>query len=166
MAFRIGFKTLADSIDGGFLANAGENILQRAARGMVIQHLVGRQQRHAGGCGHALEPPKTPLVVAAVQKARRKPHPVRAAALQLTEDLKRLLRLEAMRRHHSGSGLSVMSLTAATASLLDTSNQEKNISMNREVRAMTVTAFERAGYKVAKSDANFIFATRRFTSGG
>jgi histidinol-phosphate aminotransferase len=65
--------------------------------------------------------------------------------------------LEAMRRHHSGSGLSVMSLSAATASLLDTANQAQNIAMNREVRAMTVSAFEAAGFKVAKSDANFIF---------
>jgi histidinol-phosphate aminotransferase len=65
--------------------------------------------------------------------------------------------LDRLRKHHSSSGLSVMSLTAATASLLDKANQEKNIAMNREVRAMTVTAFEAAGYRVARSDSNFIF---------
>ncbi len=101
IAFRICFKTLANGIDGHFLANAGENILQRAARGMVIQHLVGRQQRHAGGCGNALEPHKTALVVAAVQQAGCKPHTIRAAALQLIENLKRFLRLEAMRQRQN-----------------------------------------------------------------
>ena len=67
---------------------------------MVIQHLVGRQQRHAGGCGDALKPRKTALVVAAVQKARCKPHPIRAAALQSIQNMKRFRRLEAMRQHH------------------------------------------------------------------
>ena len=43
IALRVGFKTLADCLDGRLLANAGEDILQGAARGMVIQHLVGRQ---------------------------------------------------------------------------------------------------------------------------
>lgn len=65
--------------------------------------------------------------------------------------------LEAMRRYHSGSGLSVMSLSAATASLLDTANMEKNIADNKMVRAMTVDAFRTAGFKVADSHANFIF---------
>lgn len=65
--------------------------------------------------------------------------------------------LEKMRVHHSSSGLSVMSLSAATASLLDQDNQAKNIAMNKEVRAMTVDAFRNAGYKVTDSHANFIF---------
>jgi histidinol-phosphate aminotransferase len=65
--------------------------------------------------------------------------------------------LEAMRRYHSGSGLSVMSLSAATASLLDTANMEKNIADNKMVRTMTVDAFRTAGFKVADSHANFIF---------
>ena len=99
IAFRIGFKTLADGVDGGLLANAGQNILQRAARGMVIQHLVGRQQRHAGGRGDAMEPHQTAPVVAAIQQARRKPHPIGAAALQSIQNIKRFCRLEAMRQH-------------------------------------------------------------------
>ena len=40
---------LADGVDGRLLADAGQNILQGAARGMVIQHFIGRQQRHPGG---------------------------------------------------------------------------------------------------------------------
>ncbi len=62
-----------------------------------------------------------------------------------------------LRAFHSSSGMSVMSVAAATASLTDTVNLEKNIAMNREVRATTVAAFEKAGYRVAPSDANFLF---------
>lgn len=65
--------------------------------------------------------------------------------------------LEMMRKHHSSSGMSVMSLSAATASLVDTTNMEKNIADNKAVRAMTVDAFRTAGYKVTDSHANFIF---------
>lgn len=65
--------------------------------------------------------------------------------------------LEMMRKHHSSSGMSVMSLSAATASLVDTANMEKNIADNKAVRAMTVDAFRNAGYKVTDSHANFIF---------
>ncbi len=75
--------------------------------------------------------------------------------------------LEAIRAFHSNSGLSSMSLAAATASLEDKAHMAEQAVMNREVRAMTVAAFEKAGYTVAPSDANFIFVdikrdTRRF----
>ncbi len=100
IAFRIGFKTPADGVDGGLLANAAQNILQGTARGMVIQHLIGRQQRHAGRRGDAIEPHQTAPVVATIQQARRKPHPIGAAALQLVQNIKRFCRVEAMRQHH------------------------------------------------------------------
>jgi histidinol-phosphate aminotransferase len=74
--------------------------------------------------------------------------------------------LEMVRRNHSSSGMSVMSLSAATASLLDTANMEKNIAMNKEVRAMTVGAFREAGYKVTDSHANFIFVDIKRSSVG
>ena len=91
IAFRIGFQTLADGVDGGLFANAGQNILQGSARGMVIQHLVGRQQRHAGRRGDAMEPRQTAPVVAAIQQAGRKPHAIGAAALQSIQNLQALL---------------------------------------------------------------------------
>jgi histidinol-phosphate aminotransferase len=62
-----------------------------------------------------------------------------------------------MRAYHSNSGMSVMTMAAAAASLRDTENLEKNRLANRRVRAMTVDAFTSAGYRVAQSDANFIF---------
>ena len=43
MAFRIGLEALADRLDRRLLADTGQHILQRAARGMVVQHFVGRQ---------------------------------------------------------------------------------------------------------------------------
>ncbi len=98
IAFRIGFQTLADGIDGGLLANAGQDILQGAARGMMIQYLVGRQQRHAGRRGDAMKPHEPAPVVAAVQQARRKPHAIRAGALQSIQNMKRFCRLETMRQ--------------------------------------------------------------------
>jgi histidinol-phosphate aminotransferase len=62
-----------------------------------------------------------------------------------------------MRAYHSNSGMSVMTMSGATASLLDTANMEKNRTANREVRKMTIDAFTSAGYRVAPSDANFVF---------
>ena len=99
VAFGIGFKTPADGVDGGLLADAGEDVLQGTARRMVIQHLVGRQQRHAGGCGDMMKPRQAALVVAAVQEARCKPYAVGGALLQSIQDMKRFFRLEAMRQH-------------------------------------------------------------------
>jgi histidinol-phosphate aminotransferase len=74
--------------------------------------------------------------------------------------------LEALRLHHSSSGMSVMSLAAATASLKDTEHLAKQVALNREVRQMTVDAFTSAGYTVAPSDANFIFVDIRRDSRG
>ena len=74
--------------------------------------------------------------------------------------------IEKLREHHSSSGMSVMSLSAATASLKDTDHLEKQVSLNREVRQVTVDAFKKAGYTVAPSDANFIFVDIRRDSRG
>ena len=74
--------------------------------------------------------------------------------------------LEAIKEYHSASGMSVMSLAAANASLLDLDNMEKNRSLNREVRKLTVAAFEKAGYTVAASDANFLFVNIKRDSRG
>ena len=73
IAFGIGFKTSSDGVDRGLLADAGQDILQRAARRMVIQHFIGSQQRHAGRYGNTMQPRKTAPVVAAVQQAGCKP---------------------------------------------------------------------------------------------
>jgi histidinol-phosphate aminotransferase len=74
--------------------------------------------------------------------------------------------LELMREYHSNSGMSAMTMAAAVASLTDVVNMERNRSLNREVRRKTVDAFESAGYKVAASDANFIFVNLKRDSKG
>jgi histidinol-phosphate aminotransferase len=74
--------------------------------------------------------------------------------------------LALMRENHSNSGMSVMTMAAATASLLDVENMEKNRANNRDVRAMTVETFARAGYAVAPSDANFVFVNIKRDSRG
>jgi histidinol-phosphate aminotransferase len=74
--------------------------------------------------------------------------------------------LELLRRQHSSSGLSVMSLSAATASIKDVARMQEQVVLNREVRKMTVDAFTQAGYTVAASDANFIFVDIRRDSRG
>jgi histidinol-phosphate aminotransferase len=71
-----------------------------------------------------------------------------------------------MRAYHSNSGMSVMTMAAATASLLDTANLEKNRTANRDVRKLTVDAFTSAGYRVAHSDANFVFVEIKRDSKG
>jgi histidinol-phosphate aminotransferase len=74
--------------------------------------------------------------------------------------------LEAIKEYHSASGMSVMSLAAANASLLDIDNMERNRALNREVRKMTVAAFETSGFTVAPCDANFVFVNIKRDSRG
>ena len=65
--------------------------------------------------------------------------------------------LTEIREHHSGSGLSSMSLAAATASIKDVENIANHQVWNRDARKFTLDAFAKAGYKFAVSDANFVF---------
>ena len=69
--------------------------------------------------------------------------------------------LAAMRENMSPSGLSGMSLAAATASLADTAGIEKNRALNRQVRKLTTDTFVNAGYRVAASEANFVMVDVR-----
>jgi histidinol-phosphate aminotransferase len=69
--------------------------------------------------------------------------------------------LAAMREFHSASGMSVMSLSAAAASLRATASMQKNQALNFQVRKFTTEGFERAGYKVAASQANFVMVDIR-----
>jgi len=71
-----------------------------------------------------------------------------------------------MRAHHSNSGMSGMTMAAATASLKDAAYIDKMITMNRDVRKMTTEAFTKAGYRVASSDANFVFVDIKRDSRG
>jgi histidinol-phosphate aminotransferase len=66
-----------------------------------------------------------------------------------------------IRDYHSGSAVSVMTMAAALAALGDAESMARNQERNREVRKTSLAAFEEAGYRVADSDANFIFVDIR-----
>ena len=57
--------------------------------------------------------------------------------------------------------MSVMSLSAAVASLKDTAMLQKNQLLNQQVRALTTGTFTKAGYVVAQSQANFVMVDIR-----
>jgi len=86
IALRIGFKLFADRIDRRFLANAGEHVLQRAARGVMIQHLVGRKQRHMSSQSEARKLLEAPPVITAIEQACGKPYALGTALLQTLQD--------------------------------------------------------------------------------
>jgi histidinol-phosphate aminotransferase len=61
-----------------------------------------------------------------------------------------------LRKNLSMGNLSVTSLAAANASMGDTENMKKQKALNRDTRLVTRQAFEKAGYTVLPSEANFI----------
>ncbi len=81
IAFRIGLKAFADDVDRGLLPDAGQHILQRAARGMVVQHLVGGEHRHFSFCGEVMQPRQAAPVIAAIKQTCREPYAIGAAIL-------------------------------------------------------------------------------------
>ncbi len=98
VTFSIGLQTFADGVDGGLLADTSQHILQRPARGMVVQHLVGGEQPHLCACREMMQPRQPALVVAAIEQACGEPDAIGFASLQSIEDIKGFLRLEAMRK--------------------------------------------------------------------
>ena len=78
MALGIGLQPGGRRLDGGLLADAGQHVLQRAARGMMVQHLVGREQRHLRREREAMQPRQTAPVVAAIEQAGGEPHAIGA----------------------------------------------------------------------------------------
>ena len=100
MPLGIGLKFFPGGMDRGFFQNAGQNVLQRTSRGMVVKYLIGRQQRHAGGGSNTLQFRQTPCVVAAIQQACREPYAFCSgtASLQPVEHFQYRCRFEAMRQ--------------------------------------------------------------------
>ncbi|MHC2335834.1 hypothetical protein [Bradyrhizobium sp. USDA 4454] len=98
MPLGIGLEPAANGFDRGLFADAGQHVLQRTARGMVIEHLVGGKQRHTGIGGEIMQPRETTLVVAAIEQARGQPDAVGGAGLQPREQIERFRRLEPMRQ--------------------------------------------------------------------
>jgi histidinol-phosphate aminotransferase len=64
--------------------------------------------------------------------------------------------LNLLKKNLSMGNLAVTSIVAATASMNDTENMKKQKALNRDTRAATRQAFEKAGFTVLPSEANFI----------
>ena len=98
VALGIGLQPPARPVDRGLLADAGQHILQGAPFGMMIEHLVGGDERHARGGRDALKTGQPPRIVAAMEQARREPDAAGPALPQPREQPERLRRLETMRQ--------------------------------------------------------------------
>ena len=82
MPFRIGIQPPTDRIDRGLFPDTGEHVLQRTAGGVMVEHLIGGEQRHFCGLRKARKLGQPAAVVAAIEQACRKPHALGAGRLQ------------------------------------------------------------------------------------
>ncbi|MGH9160974.1 MAG: pyridoxal phosphate-dependent aminotransferase [Vicinamibacteraceae bacterium] len=73
--------------------------------------------------------------------------------------------LSTMERQLARNGLSSASAAAALASLEDQQHLQRQRARNREARAFTREAYERAGYRVLPSEANFLMVDVRRDAG-
>ena len=71
MPLGIGIEQIAGGGDRHFLADAGDDVLQRAAVGRVIMDVVGGEDRAAVCLRDPVEPLDPRSVVAAIEPARR-----------------------------------------------------------------------------------------------
>ena len=71
MPLGIGIQQISRSGDRHLFANAAHHILQRPAIGLVVMHIIGRQDRRAIGLRHPVEPLDPRRIVSPIQIARR-----------------------------------------------------------------------------------------------
>ncbi len=98
IAVGIGLEPPADGVNRRLLADTGQHVLQPAAGGMVVQHLIGRQQRDFCRARDAMQPRQPALVVAAVEQACGKPDAIGAAVFQPLQNFLRASPVEAVRQ--------------------------------------------------------------------
>ena len=65
------------------LADAGDDVLQRAPLRRVIEYVVGGEERHVRGACHALPSAKPAQIIAATKHRDAQPHPARGGGGQL-----------------------------------------------------------------------------------
>ena len=94
----IGAKFAPGAVDGGLLADAGQHVGERAAAGMVIMHVVDRDQRHVRCARHLFEPRQPGAVLAAIEHGRRQPHAAGRGVTQLRQQARQRRRFAA--HHH------------------------------------------------------------------
>ncbi len=79
------------------------------------------------------------------------------AGLRLGYGVGHLETMESMRLHQLSANTNVLVMAAAVASLDDPGHIERERARNAEVRRYTVDFFERSGFRVPESQANFMF---------
>ena len=83
VALGIGGELAAGAVDGGFLADAGEHVGERPPVGMVIEHVVDRDQRHlAFARQRRLEAREPRAVASAIEHRGGEPHAARCGGAQ------------------------------------------------------------------------------------
>ena len=87
MALGIGGEAAAGLVDRQVLADAGEHVLQLAPVGVMIEHVVDGDQRHAGLPRERARRGEPRAVVAAIEHGGGEPHPARCGVAQAGEDI-------------------------------------------------------------------------------
>ena len=80
MPLGIGFEKPARLVQRDMLADAGDDVLQLAPFGTVIEHIIGGQQRHTSGARHTLPFPQAAAVIALMRHGDSKPDPAGCGA--------------------------------------------------------------------------------------
>ena len=93
-AVRMPFETEAGIVDGAALADAGNDVLQHAARGMMIEDVTHRDGRHACGLSGLLDLPQAQMLVGGKPADQGHVGPVFENALQAPQiELQGLIRM-------------------------------------------------------------------------
>ncbi len=87
IALGIGGEAASRRVDRQVLADAGEHVLQFAPIGVMIEHIIDRNQRHAGLPRHYGAPGEPRTVIAAVEHGGGEPHAVVGGFAQQREEL-------------------------------------------------------------------------------
>ena len=71
MPLGIGLKKTARVFQRPMLANASDDILERAAFGHMIEHVIDRDERNERGVGHILQFLQPAAIIAAIKQTGR-----------------------------------------------------------------------------------------------
>ena len=100
MPLGISFELTAYGMDRCFLTNAGQDILQWAAAGMVIEDVIGRDEWNSRRIRQSLQTLYPPGIVTLIQEVRRQPDGAIAMQAETVEDFKSFAGLKTMRQHY------------------------------------------------------------------
>src|SRR5690606_24597987 len=85
VAFGVGGEQPAGGAQRAVLADAGQDVLQRAAFGNVIEDVVGGEQSDAEAAGYPVESGEAAMITGAVNPVGHQPHRAREGLLEVAE---------------------------------------------------------------------------------